>query len=113
MGIWGADIYDNDAAVATKAIFEVALVDGKSVAEATLQVFDELKVMAEDEGVLPVMIVALAALQIEKKALQPEVRDMTIDIIKNGRGLNYWEELGPVNLALRKTALEKLFSTIS
>lgn len=107
MGIWGDGLFENDAASAAKAIFEVALADGASVVEATKQVLDELKSMADDEGVFPVILLALAALQVEANQLQPDIRAQALNIISSGKGLKHWEELGPVNLEQRKATLER------
>ncbi|MFN3561857.1 MAG: hypothetical protein ACK4XY_10560 [Chloroherpetonaceae bacterium] len=107
MGIWGDGLFENDAASAAKAIFEVALADGASVAQATKQVLDELKAMAEDEGVFSVIVLALAALQLESKQLQPDIKAQALEIITVGKGLKHWEELGSVNLEQRKSTLEK------
>lgn len=107
MGIWGDGIFENDAASAAKAIFELALADGASVAQATKQVLDELKTMAEDEGVFSVIVLALAALQSESNQLQPEVKAQALEILAAGKGLKHWEELGEVNLEQRRTTLEK------
>ncbi|MFQ3596768.1 MAG: hypothetical protein SNJ55_11825 [Chloroherpetonaceae bacterium] len=107
MGIWGDGIFENDAASAAKAIFELALADGASVAQATKQVFDELKTMAEDEGVFSVIVLALAALQSESNQLQPDVKAQALEILASGKGLKHWEELGEVNLEQRKSTLEK------
>jgi hypothetical protein len=107
MGIWGDGIFENDAASAAKAIFEVALADGASVVQATKQVLDELKSMAEDEGVFSVIVLALAALQSDSNQLQPDIKTQALDIISTGKGLRHWEELGAVNLEQRKSTLEK------
>ncbi len=107
MGIWGDGLFENDAASAAKAIFEVALADGASVVQATKQVLDELKAMAEDEGVLPVIVLALAALQSEVNQLQPDIKAQALEILTAGKGLKHWEELGSVNLEQRKSTLEK------
>ncbi len=108
MGIWGDGIFENDAASAAKAIFEVAIADGADVIQATKQVLDELKSMAEDEGVFPVIILALAALQSESKQLQPDIKAQALEILDTGKGLKHWEELGETNLKQRKSVLEKL-----
>lgn len=107
MGIWGDGLFENDAASAAKAIFEVAIADGASVVEATKQVLDELKSMAEDEGVFPVILLALAALQVEANQLQPDIRAQALEIISTGKGLKHWEELGQTNLEQRKATLER------
>lgn len=112
MGIWGDGIFENDAASAAKAIFELALADGASVAQAAKQVLDELKTMAEDEGVFSVIILALAALQSEYRQLQPDIKAQALEILSSGKGLKHWEELGEVNLEQRKSTLEKFKQTL-
>jgi thiamine phosphate synthase YjbQ (UPF0047 family) len=107
MGIWGDGLFENDAASAAKAIFEVALADGASVVQATKQVLDELKAMAEDEGVFSVIVLALAALQAESNQLQSDIKAQALEILETGKGLKHWEELGSVNLEQRKSTLEK------
>lgn len=112
MGIWGDGIFENDAASAAKAIFELALADGASVTQATKQVLNELKTMAEDEGVFSVIVLALAALQSESNQLQPEIKAQALEILTSGKGLKHWEELGEVNLQQRKSTLEKFKQTL-
>jgi hypothetical protein len=108
VSIWGSEIFDNDVASATKSLFEDSLNSGMTADAATLRVFDELKTIAENENVLPVMIIALASLHIERKTLTPEIRDLALDVIHTGKGLNFWAELGDVNLQQRRAALQKL-----
>ncbi|MCS7013187.1 MAG: hypothetical protein RMI34_02290 [Chloroherpetonaceae bacterium] len=113
MGIWGSDIFDNDAAAAAKAIFEDAIAEGLSVPAATERVLTELGEIAKNEDVLAVIQLALAALQLEHKALDPKLRDEVLHIIRSGKSLGPWADLGETNLAQRKQALSVLGAALS
>ncbi len=113
MGIWGSDIFDNDAAAAAKAIFEDAIAEGLSVADATARVMSELGEIAKNEDVLAVIQLALAAMQLEHKALDPNLRDEVLQIIRSGKSLKPWADLGETNLAQRKQALSVLGAALS
>ncbi|KER09813.1 MAG: hypothetical protein HY22_09615 [[Candidatus Thermochlorobacteriaceae] bacterium GBChlB] len=113
MGIWGSDIFENDAAAAAKAIFDDALSEGLSVADATKRVREELDAIAQDESVAAVIHIALAALQLENKSLQPDIKSEVINIIKSGKSLSHWADLGEVNLTQRKQVLSVLGASLS
>jgi hypothetical protein len=108
MGTWGAQILDDDLAMDIQAEFEQALEDGLSVKKATKQIIKAFQDVLEDEDEGPIVYLALAALQLERNELQPEIRKTALEIIETGQGLARWEEAGEDVLAERKKVLEEM-----
>src|SRR5947199_326587 len=109
MSTWGYDIFDNDEANDIRALFEDELQTGASVAHATAEILRESKDVLSDPDDGPVVWLALAALQLQRKELQPNVRDHALAVIDSGEDLKRWEAEGtPEDAAGRKRVLEEL-----
>lgn len=109
MGTWGYDIFDSDEANDIRALFEDELQTGASVAHATAEVLRESKDALDDSDAGPIIWLALAALQLQQKELQPNVRDHALAVIDSGDDLKRWEAEGsPEDAAGRKRVLEEL-----
>lgn len=108
MGTWGIEIFDDDLALDIQAKFEEAMDQGLSVKKATKRILYDFQDVLEDEDEGPLVYLALAALQIERDKLQPEIGQKALKIIESGQGLARWEEAGEEELAERKQALEDL-----
>ncbi len=108
MGAWGTGIFDNDLALDVRAVFEDGLSEGLSVEGATekiLRVYGaDLRRPSEESN----FWLALAGLQLERGAVQPEIREKVASIIHRGTGLGTWEESGLDSLVERKQVLEQL-----
>jgi len=109
MSTWGYDIFDNDEANDIRALFEAGLESGASVAHATAEILRESKDALDDPEAGPIVWLALAALQLDRGELQPNVRDHALAVIDSGADLKRWEEEGPPeDAAGRKRVLEEL-----
>ncbi|SRR6266540_7325170 len=112
MGTWGAGLFDNDVALDVRSVFEDALSDGLDVSTATQRVFEEFADAIADLEDQPVVYLALAALQLEREALQSKIREEALRIITTGEGLAMWEEVDSALLIERKQVLEILKSNL-
>lgn len=109
MGTWGYDIFDNDEANDIRALFEDEMQTRASVAHATAEILRESKDALDDPESGPIIWLALAALQIGRGELQPNVRDHALAVINSGADLKRWEAEGkPEDIAGRKRVLEGL-----
>lgn len=114
MGTWGPAIFDNDTALDIKGTFEDAIGEGLDVEAATRRVFEEYRDAFEDYEEAGLSWFALASLQMEHGALQPEVREKAIRQIDEGNDLRLWEESGNVDgAAQRRRVLLDLKSKLS
>jgi hypothetical protein len=75
VGTWGPGILQDDVADHVQIMFEDALASGMSVEQASLKVLRDppWDMTDEDDGLI--MILALAVLQLQHQALDPQVRD--------------------------------------
>src|SRR5437868_5079753 len=113
MGTWGYDIFDNDEANDIRALFEDELNTGASVAHATAEILRESKDALDDPESGPIIWLALAALQLQRKELQPNVREHALAVIDSGADLSRWEAEGkPEDVEGRKRVLEELKSRL-
>ena len=108
MGTWGYEIFEDDIALDLRGDFEAALAEGLSVPDATARVLAEYGDAVEDFDDGPIIAVALAALQLEHGALQPEVRERALAVIDNSKGMHGWEEGGAEHAAKRRAVLAAL-----
>ena len=92
MATWGYDIFDNDVATDVRGVFEDELQLRASVPHATAVVLREWKDAMDDPDDGPIVWLALAALQVERDALQTSVRDHALAVIDDGAGMRGWEE---------------------
>ena len=64
-------------------------------------------------GLGPIIWLALAALQLQRKELQPNVREHALAVIDSGADLSRWEAEGkPEDIEGRKRVLEELKSRL-
>jgi hypothetical protein len=109
MGSWGSGIFDDDLALDIRAAFEREIESGADVPTATHKVLQQFASAAKDSDDSPVVYLALAALQLELGALQPEIRTKALHIIRTGKGWIGWDEYMPdwPGLTERKQVLEQ------
>jgi hypothetical protein len=108
MGTWGTGIFDDDTAGDVRDAFEDELSAGADVATAAERVLGQFSDDLDDTDYGPVIYLALAALQLEHRALQQDIRDRALQIIDNGEGLDTWGEAGSRKLHERKQVLASL-----
>jgi hypothetical protein len=109
MGAWGTDIFDDDVATDVRSTFENELEGGGSAAHATAVVLREWSEALDDKDDGPIVWLALAALQLDRKALQKSVKEHALSVIESGENQRRWdEETAPDDAAKRRTVLETL-----
>lgn len=109
MSTWGYDIFDNDEANDIRALFEDEMQTRASVVHATAEILRESKDALNDPASGPIIWLALAALQLDRDALQPDVRNHALAVIDGGADLKRWEaEAKPEDIAGRKRVLDGL-----
>lgn len=109
MSTWGYDIFDNDEANDIRALFEDELNVRATVAHATTEILRESKGALDDPESGPIIWLALAALQLDRGELQPNVRDHALAVIDSGADLKRWEaEAKPEDVAGRRRVLNDL-----
>lgn len=113
MGRWGTGLFDDDVALDVERDFESALEEGLSAPEATQRVLAQCASWLEDEDYGPVVLLALAALQVQYGAIQPQLRDQALGILVTGAGMELWEEAGPPELLERQQVLEQFRQRLS
>lgn len=96
MGTWGPGILQDDVAADVQVMFDDALASGMSVEQASREVLRELPgemITDDDDG--PVIMLALAALQLQHQALDPYVRDQALATIASGAAMDRWQAASP------------------
>ena len=78
MGTWGTGIFEDDMALDVRNAFEDALATGATLPEATDQVLEQFADALDDTDDRPVVYLALAALQLERGAVQPEIQEKAL-----------------------------------
>jgi hypothetical protein len=84
MGAWGVEIFEDDVACDTRIALYDLFRQGRSTAEATNAVLEDLADMLEDVEDGPVVILALAAAQWEAGRLEPQIKERALKIIEQG-----------------------------
>lgn len=107
MGTWGPGILQDDVAVDTQLMFEDALAGGMSVELASRHVIIEEPEYFTDEDDGPVATLALAALQLQHRSLDPQVRDLALATIATGAAMERWETASPDVRAARARIIEQ------
>lgn len=108
MGTWGPGIFDNDTALDVQTTFENALAMGLSIDAATSRVLDEYQQWLQDDDDRPLVWLALAALQLDRQALQPEVRRQALASIEGKDTMGRWEEVSSDERTAHEEVLEAL-----
>ena len=108
MGTWDTGIFGDDIAMDVKAEFDDAIAEGMSVKEATKQILESFEDVLEDDEEAPIVYLVLAILQLEKGALQKNIKKKALGIIKSGQGLDRWKEAGEDELNNRIRVLDEL-----
>ncbi|HEY8447983.1 MAG TPA: hypothetical protein VIL01_12835 [Thermomicrobiales bacterium] len=101
-----ADIFDDLLARQVRAVFTSTLSEGRSPDAATRAVLAEFVEELDDPEDGPIVLLALAALQIEFGCLTEEVRLRALDALD--ADLLRWAALGIDALARRQEALDTL-----
>lgn len=90
MGAWGPGLFEGDMSADVLAMFEDALADGATIAQATRHVLDEVGDMIDDYDDGPETWIALAALQLQHGALRAEMKQRGLVAIE--QDLQRWKD---------------------
>jgi hypothetical protein len=106
MGVWGTGIFDDDVAADVRNTWEDALGEGPD--HATRHVFAEYAQHLDDEDDGPIVMLALATLQLDAGMLDGRVRDGALAAIEPN--LRRWtdESPSPEDLEGRRLVLGEL-----
>jgi len=107
VGAWGAGIFDDDVALDVRDAWEDALADGASPAEASRRLSRAFSEHIADTDDGPIFWLALASLQLEAGALEPEVAQRARSSVQPN--LERWrDEATPDDYAARESELTEL-----
>ncbi len=112
MGTWGFEIFDDDIAFDVKATFEDYVDSGMSMDEVTERVMEDFEDALNDPDENPVVILALAILQLKEDDVVEAIRESALDIIESGDLLAAWEYADPDDLQEKKKFLKQLKSKL-
>lgn len=101
-------MFYDDLSLDVQNTFEAALAEGLDVVTATQRVLDRGVTELTDTTLAPIIYLALAALQLEHGAVQPEVRRRAMTLITTQQGIRSWSDAGPEILSRRMQALDAL-----
>jgi hypothetical protein len=90
--MWGVGIMQDDVAIDVEVLFEDALAQGLSVEQASRQVLQDPPSDITDYDDGPVIVLALAALQLQHHALDPNVRDLALSVITSPAAADRFEQ---------------------
>lgn len=111
MGAWGTGIFDGDTPCHVREDFILYLGEKRSSKKATetmLAEYMEEFDAKEDAGILSLMYIGLAAVQLEIGCLQDNVRKCALEIIDRGADLELWKEVDEDHYVERKQVLDEL-----
>jgi hypothetical protein len=103
-------LYDSDFAVMVRGEFEKMLERGIGVPEATTELLEEYAYVFDpdgDEDDAAVLYLVVADQQLERGALQAEIREVTLKFIDEGKGLDAYSD-DPEDLAERQEMYDHL-----
>lgn len=112
MGTWGFGIFENDVALDVQGEYEAAIEEGAKDDEATKRVLQEFSEDMEDSEEEIQIWLALAAIQIERGAVQVKVRREALEVIERGADLGRWKEAGDDSVRARRDVLLVLKSNL-
>jgi len=113
MGTWGTGLFQDDIAVEIREAFESALKEGLGVAAATRQTLADFADVFADKDDQIVAYLALASLQLRRKAVQPAVRRKVLSILTKGLDLKRWEGRNSADFRRRQRVLERLHQRLN
>jgi hypothetical protein len=113
VGAWGVGLFEDDVAADVRAAWEGSIAEGRPPAEITARLIDGIgSAFIDDVDDGPVFWIALAALQLEADALDPNVAQRAAAPIPVN--IERWhEEADPDEAAHRERALDDLLRRVS
>jgi hypothetical protein len=90
MGLWGYGIFENDDACDVRDLFHQMLKQGKNILEATQTCVARWPECLQDFNA----VLAIAALQLERNSLQPEIKKLCLLGIEENKEVSSWNDPG-------------------
>jgi hypothetical protein len=113
MGTWGPDLFQDDIALDVRGDFEAAVDEGAKPGAAADRVLVEYQDVVNDMDEGPVVMLALAALLMERGVTEHTVLDQAERVLAEQAGLERWEDAGGEALAERKAVYQDLAHRLS
>jgi hypothetical protein len=110
MGTWGTGLLDNDVAADASLSFDDVLQGGGSVAEAIDAAMQESEDLIDDEDDRADLVLALAWLAAEQRAVPDWLAAEARQVISSGRALSQWE--GTPEYAARQAVERQLLGIL-
>ncbi|WP_028987915.1 DUF4259 domain-containing protein [Thermicanus aegyptius] len=88
MGAWGYGIFDNDDVLDIRDLFRQLVREGLPMKEVTKRCVEDYPDPMNDVAV----VLALAALQMEQKQLQPEIKRRALQMIEEKKDIATWND---------------------
>lgn len=111
MGTWGTGITNDDTVLDVLGDITDWLKAGETVESASIKAEKKYAELRDDPDEGPLLWLAIAQAQWKYGTVEPRVLRQVRDDIKNGRGLERWEE-DPRGLVKRQATLAKFLATI-
>jgi hypothetical protein len=106
VGVWGVNLFSDDAACDVRDHYRERLEDGVDDANALQQTVEKFRAyLDEADGVA---LLALAVTQSKLGRLDPDIRDRALAVIDRGADLETWERDNPKLVPKRRAVLEKV-----
>jgi hypothetical protein len=105
VGVWGTNLFADDAACDVREHYRALLEDGVADEEATRLTIEAFSAYFEEAD--GVAVLALAVTQSKLGRLDPDIRDRALAAIDRGADLESWQDDNPKLLPKRRAMLEK------
>lgn len=107
-----APLFTSDLARDVRAELVERFTAGASVADSTSHVLTRFRDILNDPDDGPVVILAVAAFQLDHAQLQPLIRDAATDLIESGEAEAAWKTTDTDLRTQRRDLLQQLFTSL-
>jgi hypothetical protein len=105
-------LLNSDLARDVRAELVEHFTSGASVPDSTLHVLTRFHDVLNDPNDGPVVILAVAAFQLDHSQLQPLIRDAAIDLIESGEAQTAWKSADADLRVQRRDLLQQLLTSL-
>ena len=108
MSAHGVGLFDNPLATDIRLEFDAALKNGASVYVAAENILQKHAHSIHDPDCSPIILYALAALQLQHGVISSKIRKRALTLINSGDGLERWRGASPEIYEARKEVEQEL-----
>lgn len=112
MGTWGAGMFQDDMVCNLVDSFEEAMVELRNPALISQTLLAEYQNWYAEGGInqeeLDSYLLVLAAVELKYDALQPDIRELALELLAKGGDLEQWMDSTPQMIEERRAVLEEL-----